>query len=170
MSSLGLKTKSEEGKSLPVLTHSVEFYYIRVLRILEPSVHLIQVLLQHQRIGNIFVGAYLFEGPGRMHELTAHTVRTIEVFVVLFTELGLILGGNMLFLLEFIFSMCKGATISKLALASSFPILAHLYQKLLHSILRLLSNLPLFCIWCGRKPGCWLWLMEESAYFRQLQF
>ena len=61
-----------------------------------------------------------------MGELAANSVGAVEVFMILLAELSLILRGNMLFLLEFIFSMCKGATIPKFALAGLLPIFTHL--------------------------------------------
>jgi len=69
-------------------------------------------------------------------ELAAQTVRTIEVLVVLLTELRLVVRWHVLLSLQFVPPMCKGAlliyylmvsyAIFEFAEAEKLPIAAHL--------------------------------------------
>lgn len=44
----------------------------------------------------------------RMQELASKAIRTIQVFMILFAKLSLIIGGNVLLLLEFMEAMREG--------------------------------------------------------------
>ena len=70
-----------------------------------------------------------------MHELAPQAVGAVHGIMVLLAEFGLVLAGNVSLLLEFIISVCKGATIPKFAFPFSLPILAHLYPKVYYFLI-----------------------------------
>lgn len=61
-----------------------------------------------------------------MHKLTPQPVGTVKVLVVLFAELGLVLGGDVFLFLEFVVPVGEGTAFSELALAGNFPVPADL--------------------------------------------
>lgn len=106
-----------------------------------------------------------------MEELAAHSVRTVEVLVVLLAELGLVVGGHVLLLLylpdavrertllNILYFLLMGLTYSyrliELAVAKELPIPAHFGLVLHHKAYQavIIKALLLLSLICCAAPG-----------------
>jgi len=92
---------------------------------LKPLVHLVDVLLKSLHIADILHFSSHVNLSDGMNKLAPGSIGAVHLFVVLLAELGFVLGGHMLLLLELCLPVGEGAGGSKLAFSKLFPVLAH---------------------------------------------
>lgn len=84
------------------------------------------VFLEDLRVAEALATFLALNFPRGVGKLTPLAIRTVEVFMVLLAELGLVPGRHVFLLLQLEVPMGEGARVCELTGAVQFPVATHL--------------------------------------------